>query len=487
MEEDSLVIGIDIGTGGVRVLAATLMGEVVATANADIEVSGSKLALGWHEQNAEFWWVSVTACLSKVVDCLGDKVGAVAALAVDATSGTVVCLDDVGSPVRPALMYNDSRSELEAQELCEVAAEHCDRHGYRFTSSFGAAKIAWLIRNEPDTVTRTRWFCHQADFIVGRLTGEFGITDYSNALKTGYDLFNRCWPPWIDTFGNIRDRLPKVISPGERVGELSSAAVSRFGLPNRLVVVAGATDGTAGFLASGAHRVGDDNTTLGTTLVFKRLVESPIADEKSLLYSHRLPGGYWLPGAASNTGAEWIRKFYDNKNPADLDEQARQLLPSELVAYPLARTGERFPFFAPTAEGFCEPDTVNELERYAANLQGVAFTERLGYEILNTATDVNCGDVFATGAAARSNTWLQLRADVTGRTIHRPTHPESAFGSAVLAATTEQKDIWANARAMVQIERSFVPQDKYASVYEERFAKLKCLLEQRGYLSGKIK
>lgn len=482
MQDDRLAIGIDAGTGGVRALAVSTSGEVAAAAREPFPPPRRGLPRGWHEQDPESWWTAAQSCLAEVAARLGKRAETVVALAVDGTSGTLVCMNGAGEAVRPALMYNDARAGAEAEELCALAAGHCRRHGYRFAPSFAAARILWLLRREPETVAATRWFCHQADYIAARLGAPCGVSDYSNALKTGFDLFEERWPDWVGACEGMGERLPEVVAPGARLGELSPAAASATGLPAGTAVVAGATDGTAAFLASGAHLPGDDNTTLGTTLVFKRLASGPAASPDGLVYSHKLPGGYWLPGAASNTGGEWIGAQFPGQDPAALDRQAEPLLPSGLVAYPLARKGERFPFACAGAEGFCDPEPASGLERFAANLQGVAFTERLAYEVLDAAAGAGDGGIYATGAAARSDVWLQLRADATGRSVHRPECPESAFGSAVLAASVLLGGLWPAARAMVRTERTFAPDRVRGAALEERYAAFRRALEKRGYL-----
>ena len=484
MQDDRLAIGIDAGTGGVRALAVSTSGEVAAAARKSFSPPRGGLPRGWHEQDPESWWKAAESCLAEIAGRLGKRAETVAALAVDGTSGTLVCLNGAGEAVRPALMYNDARAAAEAEELCGLAAGHCRRHGYRFAPSFAAARILWLLRHEQETVAATRWFGHQADFIAARLGAGRGVSDYSNALKTGYDLFEERWPDWVAACEGMGERLPEVAAPGARIGGLSPAAASATGLPAGAAVVAGATDGTAAFLASGAHLPGDDNTTLGTTLVFKRLASRPAASPDGLVYSHKLPGGYWLPGAASNTGGEWIGAQFPGQDPAALDRQAEPLLPSALTAYPLARTGERFPFACARAGGFCDPGPASDLERYAANLQGVAFTERLAYEVLDAAAGAGDGGIYATGAAARSDVWLQLRADATGRTVHRPACPESAFGSAVLAASALLGGLWQAARAMVRTGRTFAPDRGRGAALDERYAAFRRALEKRGYLEA---
>ena len=265
------------------------------------------------------WWQAVCQTLASLADELragGIHLGRLAAVAVDGTSGTVLALDSAGVPLRPALMYNDSRATAEAELLNQAAADFCRKLGYRFQASFALAKILWLAQNEPEVFRRAAWFVHQADYVQGRLTGRPGISDYSNTLKTGYDLVNECWPDWIDSWGPLMERLPRVAAVGSRVGEISAAAAEETGLPRGLPVVAGATDGTAAFVASGVHRPGDYNTTLGTTLVFKGASRKICGHPEGLIYCHKLPEGLWLPGAASNTGGEWIAHLFAERRSA---------------------------------------------------------------------------------------------------------------------------------------------------------------------------
>ena len=480
-----LVIGLDVGTAGVRAVAVNERGSVVARKGSALEPVQSR-AEGWHEQDPESWWQATLEALGSLSQELAGhehRDDEIVALCVDGTSGTLVCTGSRGEVLRPAIMHNDQRAREEAQALYSSAASTSNKLGFRMAPSFAAAKILWLQRHEPGTFAATRWFAHQADFISARLCAEYGVTDYSNALKTGFDLVDERWPTWWRDFDGVEERLPRVVPPGTQIGVLDATLADSLGFPVA-AVVSGATDGTAAFLASGAREAGADHTTLGTTLVFKRLSRQLAADEDGLVYSHKLPGGFWLPGAASNTGGEWIQRHYGKADLGTLDRQSlERFLPCDHVAYPLVTVGERFPFLAADARGFCHPGTSDPVARYAANLQGTAFVERLGYEVLDHATNTAGGDIYATGGASRSDIWLQLRADVTGRCIHRPDCAESAFGSAVMAASVAwHDDVWSAAQDMVHIERSFEPDRSRFQEYEDRFQQFRASMEERGYL-----
>lgn len=482
--EGNLFLGVDLGTGGVRAIAATEDGSVVATASVAFDPEILAPQQGRHEQPLEAWWRAVCQTTNATLDQLVARDRQrLAAVAVDATSGTLVALDHEGKPLRPALMYNDPRAESEADDLNAAAGDFCAKLGYKFNASFALTKIAWLRSREPAVFDRAARFLHQTDYIVEQLTSQPAATDYSNALKTGYDLIGECWPDWLDRCLGIASRLPRVVAPGIVIGHISTQAAQQTGLPVGIPVVAGATDGTAAFLASGARRPGDYNTTLGTTLVFKGISPQMCRHPDGLIYCHKLPGGWWLPGAAGNVGTAWIATMFGGTEVQALDAAASSRLPIDGLAYPLVRTGERFPFFASKAQGFFLPEFSDLEDRYAACLQGVGLLERLGYQVLDAAAGVHGGEVFSTGGGSRSDIWMQCRANVTGRPIHRPVCGESAFGMAVLAAAgTFYNGVGEAIERMVRMDRSFMPDEGLMPFYDQLFERFRAELHGRGYL-----
>jgi len=478
-------LGIDCGTSGARALAVTEKGTVATHASVSLGPDAVTKDGDRHEQRPGAWWSSVckvTQDLLSQFDTSGVFAESLAGVSVDGTSGTVVCIDENGQALAPAIMYSDGRSAAEADEINAQAGDFCDKLGYRFGASFGLPKILWLQRNEPQTFERAAHCVHHADYILGRLCGDPAVSDYSNALKTGYDLIEERWPDWIDHFPGIRERLPRVVPPTTTVGQVTSEAAEATGLPEGLPVVAGVSDGTAGCLPSGVRKPGDTNTTLGTTLVFKRLADRICTHPDGLLYSHKLPGGYWLPGGASNTGGEWTETLFADQDLGTLDAEAKNRLPTSLLAYPLVRKGERFPFKSADAEGFCVPEADNETDRFAAYLQGTGLVERLCYEVLDGVAGQSTCEVFSTGGGSGSDVWMQCRSDATNRILHRPVCPESAFGSAILAAAgTFYSDIKEAIREMVQVERTFHPNGQHRARYDELYGRFCEELAGRGY------
>jgi len=476
-----VVIGIDLGTGGARSVAVDAEGVTIAEGRADLPAHSLHARGKRFEQDARDWWRVVVEALRAVTADLGAR--SVAAVSVDSTSGTLVPIDRRGQPVRAAIMYSDARAGAEAAELVEKGQGLQKRLGYRFSSSFSLAKALWLARNEPEAYARTWKLLHAADYIAGKLTGSFETSDTSNVLKMGYDLVNMCWPELIAEVGLDTEKLPHVVAPGEQTGRVGARAAGAVGLPVGTPVVAGATDGTAAFFASGAVEPGDFSTTLGTTLVVKGISERLIVDELGRIYCHRHPAGWWLPGGASNVGGQCIAVRFPGRDVEAFSRAAEAVVPTGLVAYPLARKGERFPFVDPDAEGFVLGEAGGEAELFAAYLEGVGMVERWVYELLGQLGAPAAAAVYSTGGGARNNLWMQVRANILNRPVLRATGESSAAGSAILAAAWafHDGDVAQAGSHMVRVESRFEPEARLVSAYDAKYAGFRDACRVRGY------
>jgi sugar (pentulose or hexulose) kinase len=248
-------------------------------------------------------------------------------------------------------------------------------------------------------------------------------------------------------------------------------------------VIAGMTDGCAGQIAAGALRPGDWNAVLGTTLVLKGCSPQRIDDPARGVYSHRAPGGGWLPGGASNSGAGVLPAAFPGR---DLDELGRLAAAHErtrVLAYPLVSRGERFPFCAPDAEAFLVGDPAGDGEHAAALLQGLALVERLCFEELERLGAPAGGELSLTGGATRNRRWCQLRADALGRSVRLPEQAESAFGMAILAAAHGEPlaDV---ARRMSRTRAILDPRDAMRAHLDEQYERFVGELRRRGWLAA---
>lgn len=411
-----LLAGVDLATADVRVTVADAGGRVLARASAPL-APPHRPEPGTSEQDAGSWWPAAARALREAVS---GAPGVVAAVAVSATSGTAVLADRGGEPVGPALLYDDRRAP--APERWDRLL---DRPGAR-----RAAAHAW----------------HASDLVVHRLTGEAPPTDWSHALKTGFDPAEGTWR----AAGAAAALRPEVLAPTSPAGRVSAAGARATGLPAGCAVRLGMTDGCAAQLAAGADRPGRFVSVLGTTLVVKGAGRTRIDDPPSGVYSHRHPDGWWLPGGASNTGGASVTARFETDALAGLDRRAAAHGPASTVCYPLAGEGERFPFAAAGAAALWTAAPAGEVDAYRAVLEGVAFVERLGFERLGRLGAPLDGPLRSAGAGGRSAVWSAIRATVLGVPIVRPEPADSGFGACVLAAAgTVHETLGAATDAMV--------------------------------------
>ena len=483
----TIFCGIDLGTQGARCALVRDDGKLVGEAERPLRQAPTGLPEGWSEQEPGAWLEAVAAAVGTALQQLNaappfeDRV---AAIGVTSTSGTLVALDAAHRPFIPAIMYNDSRSRAEAELVQAAGSATAARLGYAFNSSFGLPKVLWLKARRPEVYADAALFVSPTDFIIGWLTDAWGRSDQTNVLKFGYDLLEDRWPDFIrDALGIDPALLPRVQESGALAGHLTRERAGQLGLPPRTPVVAGMTDGCASQVSSGAVAPGRWNTTLGTTMVIKGVSRDLLLDPLGRIYCHRHPAGWWLPGGASNTGCECLAQTFGPAETARRSASALDHAPTGLVAYPLVGRGERFPFLAPDAEGFLLGEPRDRDDLFVAYLEGIACLERLAYDTLSElGADVGDG-VFSAGGGSKSDAWLQIRADVLGRTVLRPALTGAAAGAAILAAGLERYEgLEDAARAMVRIEKEVAPRPQFAAPYDEKFARFREECMGRGYL-----
>lgn len=440
-----MFVGIDLGTSGVRVMGAEIGGQNLMQVAESfpsplIRQSCAESAGGIFEQNPEAWRVALDHVLGQFIRKIKDAglpIDKIQGLCTTSTSGTILAVDAVGHTLMNAIMYSDQRAQEETPVVQAAAKAFSEKLGYNFNASFALPKILWLKRKQPDIYNRATKILHANDFLVGLLSGEFMHSDSSNCLKTGYDWVADKWPDFIESdIGIPTSKLPDVARPGHKISKTSVDLEKRTGFPAGVSIFSGATDSIMALIASGACRVGDVFSSLGSTLVTRVLTTKLVRDPLGRVYCHLLPGTnrIFLPGGASSVGAECLTYYFPKINYVRYDTEALVRAPVNPIVYPLIRPGERFPFIAPHACHYYFGPEKDEFEKYGAYLQGVAFVERLGLEILEELGAKAGSRVFTVGGGAKSNAWSQIRADVLQKEIHRPKIIEAAYGAVILAA-----------------------------------------------------
>lgn len=409
------VLGIDVGTSGLRIAARGRDGDLLAMSQAVFLLPQADF--GRSLQDPGMWWRAVEEAFS-LLDLTDIQV---LALAIDGTSGTIVPIDAKGHPVGLGSMYNDLVEPEFVERVAAVAPPE--------TAALGGSSPLARAMMMPNTYAR---IIHQADWLAGRICGVFDVTDENNALKSGYDPVGRVWPSWISNTGFAVSVFPSVVPAGERIGTILPAVAKQFKLPADVAVVAGTTDGCAAFLASGARDPGDGVTSLGTTLTLKLLSAKPVFAPEYGIYSHRI-GDQWLSGGASNSGGGVIAKEFPKDKVAALTALVDPAISTGLDYYPLPRPGERFPINNPTMQPRMAPRPADDRTYFQAILEGIAQVEALGYRRLAELGASPLSSMRSVGGGAGNEKWTAIRLNALGVPHFASASEHAAMGTARLA------------------------------------------------------
>ena len=474
-----MFLGLDIGTQGARVVVCDESGKIICSFEQGFHILNTADRPGYIEQHPEEWWNAACMVIRKAVKVSGAR--NIRCMSLDATSGTILPLDKCNRPLTNGIMYNDSRSVGQVGDILALAGTHQKEHGYVFNSSYALPKILWIRDNLKHVWENTARFAHQADYITGKLTGNYEISDYSNSLKTGCDLIRGKWPDFIEALGISPSLLPRLTTTGYRVGNISPEAAVDTGLLAGTALYAGATDGFASSLAAGLAVPGDWSSVIGTTLVIKGITSELRKDGQGRIYSHRHPQGWWMPGGASNTGGRALNDMFGEDNFEAYNKKVNELTPTGLLYYPLTVKGERFPFVAPDAESFYI-GSADEPARYAGVMEGIGYIERLAYELLESLGCETGDTLLASGGACKSAGWLQIRANILGKCVKVPQVTGAAMGSAIIAAADHFGGLSKAVKNLVSMRSAVEPEMPKHERYNELYQEFKRICTEKGWI-----
>ncbi len=413
-------LGIDFGTSGARAIAIDTDQTIVYTTIFPLA-----------EQTPNAWQETLFQLLAALPTDIAKHL---AAIAINGTSGTVLLCDSVGNPVSEALLYNDDRGRSQLTQLADIAPT-----GHLVQSATSSlAKLLWF--QATGLTDQAQYFLHQADWLGGLLHNQWGISDYHNALKLGFDVENCVYPSWLQNHSLFK-LLPKVDTPGATIGTISEAIATQFGINPDCTIRAGTTDSIAAFIASGASKVGEAVTSLGSTLVLKLLSDRPVNDQASGIYSHRF-GNLWLTGGASNTGGAVLKHFFDTKTLVELSRDIDPETKSGLAYYPLLKPGDRFPINDPNLQPRLTPRPTGDRQFLQGLLEGITRIEVMGYDKLQNLGAPTPSKIFTAGGGAQNPTWTAMRQQQFSCSVIVSPHPDAAYGSALLAQRGNL-NIWA--------------------------------------------
>jgi xylulokinase len=466
----SNLVGLDVGTTGVKALAVSPEGEVLSRIEEAYPLSTPQP--GWAEQDPENWWRAAESALA------GLAVADLAGIGLAGQMHGLVVLDEYERVLRPAILWNDQRTGAECAEIEERLGLRrlVELTGNRALPGFTAPKLLWLRRHEPEVYERIAHVLLPKDYVRLRLTGDRAIdaTDASGTLL--FDVARRCWSDEVLAALEIpREWLPPVLESPAVAGHTS----------DRVPLAAGAGDQAAGALGVGVDRPGPLSVVLGTSGVVFAALPAFAANPEGRLHSfcHAVPDGWHAMGVmlAAAGSLRWLRDVVaPGESFETLTAEAEPWRPGvEGLLFLPYLAGERTPHADPDARaafvGLSLRHDRGALVR--AVLEGVAFGLRDALELLKElGVEPQLGR--ASGGGARSDLWLRIVASVLGIPLERTAVEEgAAYGAALLGGVAAGifADVHEAVAACVGVRDRIEPEPVWADTYAREYQRFRAL------------
>jgi xylulokinase len=479
---------IDLGTSTLKTAIFDTHGNIISAKSVEYPLSyqGKDII----ENDLEKYWTAIVCLLKEALVCI-DHPENIMALSLSSQGETMVPVDIDLKPLRPAIVWLDSRSGKQAED---IALSFDTDQLFGITGlpasdpSWPASRIKWIKDNEPGIFGKTYKFLLLKDYIAYKLTGKiFGestvycSTYYYDIKKLSY------YKPMLDYLGISEDWLPPIVYTGSVMGNISKGAAAATGLSVQTRFVSGAMDQVAGAVGAGNICQGTATETTGTAFAMIVTTDTPVIDKEGRLpcQLHAVKGKYCLM-PYSNTGGmvlKWFKdtfacdsKLSDNDLYNLLTGEAAEIPPGSdgLIMLPHI-SGAFFPENNPKAKGVFSGISIDHRRGHfvRAILESIAFMLRKDIDIFS-ANNIEIENIISMGGGAKSPLWNQIKADVTGIEVHIPENTETALlGAAIIAGVGIgiYKDYEEAVKRTVKIEKVYKPVDANRDLYEKAYSK----------------
>lgn len=480
------LMGIDLGTSGVKTAVIDRNGRIVGLAQRDYAIDTPQP--GYAEQDPEAWWSAACAAAAEALRRSGLAGRDIAGIGLSGQMHGLVAVGADGRALRPAILWCDQRTAGEKERLERLVPR--ERLGELARNAPAAGflllSLMWLMEHEPGTYQQIGTVLLPKDYVRYRLIGELG-TDTTDASATlAYDVARNEWSrELLERAGLDAALFPRLGRPWETAGRVTAAAAARLGgVPAGVPVVYGGADQPMQALGNGILRPGTASCTLGTGGQLFVPVDSPVYDPelRTHTFTHAAPGRWYMMAAILNAGLahKWLVGQVLRQSDYALADRKAEGVPAgaEGLLFLPYLTGERTPHMDPYAQGMFFGLTLRHTDAHLirAVLEGVAFALRDGWEIFRSL-GVRTERVVASGGGAKSALWRQIIADVLGCDIYPSAMKEQACVGAALTAGIGcgfYADVEEACSAAVRSGVSPVtPIRGNVSVYEERYARFR--------------
>ncbi|TCT41796.1 xylulokinase [Martelella mediterranea] len=438
-----MYLGLDLGTSGLKAMLIDESQKVIASADAPLTVS--RLHHGWSEQNPADWLSACQVAVGRLKERHPSELAAVKGIGLSGHMHGATLVGASGDVLRPCILWNDTRSYVEAAQLDDDPRFRAITGNIVFPG-FTAPKLVWVRNNEPDTFAKVSKVLLPKDYLRYWLTGEY-ISEMSDSAGTSWlDTEKRDWSDELLSATELkREQMPDLVEGSQAGGVLKQALASEWGMTGPVVVAGGAGDNAASACGMGTVANGSAFVSLGTSGVVFAANDRYLPKPESAVHAfcHALPATWHQMGVilSATDALNWYAKVTD-KTPAELTAEVGDTLqaPSEVTFLPYL-SGERTPHNDAAIRG-AFIGLAHESDRAAmtqAVMEGVTFALRDSMEALKAA-GTNLERITAIGGGSRSRYWLKAIATALNLPVDIPADGDfgAAFGAArlgLLAAT----------------------------------------------------
>jgi FGGY-family pentulose kinase len=504
MADEPLMLGLDVGTQGLRAALVDLRGRTVAYGVSPIATIYPRPA--WAEQDAHEWWTAAQSAVRAALAAGNVTPERIGGIGLDCTACTVIACEIDGTPLRNALLWMDQRAAQEATELSATSDPVLRYVSGRLSPEWMLPKALWLKRHEPGVYERATRIVECTDWMMHRLTGAWTLSLNHVAVKWNYARPEGGWPLRMMRAAGLDDLLGKwperIVPLGQGDAALCPSAAAELGLLPGTPVAQGGIDAYLGMLGLGATASGDVAAIVGSsTCHLAQSRDGVFGSGAAGCYPDAtVEGLYTLEAGQTATGSisDWYRRHFAGREQLEaerrgvsvfqvLDEQAAAVPPgAEGLVVRDDWQGNRSPYKNPHARGVIAGLSLahGPGHVFRALYEATACGTRHVLEDA-AAHGLKVERIFVGGGGAKSAVWLQIHADVLQQPVHLTRETEScALGSALVAAVRAGvfSDFDTAAREMVTIERLVEPNAAHRAVYDDLFQRYVQLYESMNWV-----
>jgi xylulokinase len=481
MSAQNYFLGIDISTTGSKALLVDEAGTVAAVASSPHTLQTPRPL--WSEQDPKEWWQAACASIHSILKISGLHSEAIASIGLTGQMHGLVLLDKKGSVLRPAILWNDQRTQTQCDEIhARIGREKFIQvTGNIALAGFTAPKILWVKENEPDIYARAAHVLLPKDFIRYKLSGDFAMDKADGSGTVLLNLKERDWSAeLLSALGIPRSWMPPLYEGPEITGHLTPGAAEATGLKAGTPVMAGGGDQAAQAVGVGAVLPGIISLTVGTSGVVFAATPSALIEPEGRLHAfcHAVPGLWHFMGVMLSAAGslQWYRDALAPGMSFEslLEEAASVPAGSEGLLFLPYLSGERTPYPDPLARGAFIGLTLRHGRGHMtrAVLEGVAFGLKDSFTLIQNAGLGAIKQVRASGGGTQSRLWRKILASVLETELTTVGVVEgAAYGAALLAGVGA--GAWANVaaacRQVVKLTQITDPEETEIDIYRSRY------------------